>query len=384
MKRMGFRSSTATDHASSRGLVKDDQSQLRRILHTIPVLVFCALADGANEFTNQRWRDYTGLSQQDTAGRRWQVAVHPDDLPAVLERWRSFIGSGDAGETEGRLRRSDGVYRRFLIRVEPLRDESGNILRWYGTCTDIDDLKRAQDAASAADAQLRRIIDAIPVLAWCNLPDGSNEFLNQRWQDYTGLSQQEASGWGWQVAFHPDDLPLLMERWRVCLSSGEADEVEARLRSRDGVYRWFLIRVEPFRDELGNVVRWYGTSTDIDDLKRAQAAVMAADAQVRRIIDAIPVLACSNRADGALEFINRRSQDYFGLSQDEISGWQWSVVVHPDDLPTVLEGWRASLSSGNAGEFEGRLRRFDGVYRWFLLRVEPLRDETNIVRWYGT
>src|SRR5262245_50375562 len=93
-------------------------------------------------------------------------------------------------------------------------------------------------AAAASDAQLRRIVDAIPVLAWCNLPDGSNEFLNQRWQDYTGLSQQEASGWGWQDAFHPDDLPRLMERWRVCLSSGESDEVEARLRSRDGVYRW--------------------------------------------------------------------------------------------------------------------------------------------------
>src|SRR5262245_64559408 len=92
-------------------------------------------------------------------------------------------------------------------------------------------------AASAADAQLRRIIDAIPVLAWCNLPDGSNKFLNQRWQDYTGLSQQDASGWGWQVAFHPDDLPLLMDRWRVCLSSGEADEVEARLRSRDEIGR---------------------------------------------------------------------------------------------------------------------------------------------------
>src|SRR5215470_6139691 len=179
------------------------EAQLRRILHTIPVLAFCTLADGANEFVNQRWQDYTGLSQEKTSGWRWQVAVHPDDLPAVLERWRSFISSGNAGETEGRLRRSDGVYRRFLIRVEPLRDESGNILRWYGTCADIDDLKRAQDAASAADAQLRRIIDAIPVLAWCNLPDGSNELLNQRWQDYTGLSQDQARGWGWQAAFHP-------------------------------------------------------------------------------------------------------------------------------------------------------------------------------------
>src|SRR5262249_17503279 len=97
-------------------------AQLRKIIDTIPVLAFCTRADGANEFTNQRGQDYTGLSQQDTSGWRWQAAIHPDDLPAVLERWRSLIRSGDAGEAEGRLRRSDGVFRWFLIRVEPLRD----------------------------------------------------------------------------------------------------------------------------------------------------------------------------------------------------------------------------------------------------------------------
>src|SRR5262249_27272164 len=153
-------------------------AQLRRILHTIPVLAFCTLADGANEFVNQRWQDYTGLSQEETSGWRWQVAVHPDDLPTVLERWRSFISSGNAGEAEGRLWRSDGVYRWFLIRVEPLRDEMGNVVRWYGTCTDIDDLKRAQSAATAAAARPRWIIDPIPVLAWCIVPDSSLEFVN--------------------------------------------------------------------------------------------------------------------------------------------------------------------------------------------------------------
>src|SRR5262245_21188087 len=386
MKRMGFRSSTATDHASSRGLVKDDQSQLRRILHTIPVLVFCALADGANEFTNQRWRDYTGLSQQDTAGRRWQVAVHPDDLPAVLERWRSFIGSGDAGETEGRLRRSDGVYRWFLIRVEPLRDELGNVVRWYGTCTDIDDLKRAQGAATAADAQVRRIIDAIPVLAWCNLPDGSNEFLNQRWQDYTGLSQQEASGWGWQVAFHPDDLPTLMEHWRACLSSGEADEVEARLRSRDGVYRWFLIRVEPFRDELGNIVRWYGTSTDIDDLKRAQAELLRDQDELRRITDAIPQIIIVLSPEGLPLYTNRVASDYTGVFIAEVGAENYRArVCHPEDVGRLRDERRAALSRPVPFSTEQRGLGRDGRYRWFLVHYNPLLDaEGRILRWYCT
>src|SRR5437899_3096233 len=137
-----------------------------------------------------------------------------------------------------------------------------------------EDLENALTEAKRVDAHLRRIIDTIPVLAWCNLPEGSNEFLNQRWQDYTGLSQREACGWGSQAAFHPDDIGPLMDRWRMLLSSGEAGEIEARLRRHDGVYRWFLIRVEPLRNEVGNIVRWYGTSTDIDDLKRAHVELV--------------------------------------------------------------------------------------------------------------
>src|SRR5262249_45544772 len=143
-------------------------------------------------------------------------------------------------------------------------------------------------AATAVDAHLRRIIDTIPVLAWCSLPDGSIDFLNQRWQDYTGLSQDEACGWGWQAAFHPDDLGPLMETWRALLASGEPGEIEARLRRRDGAYRWFLIRAEPFRDDLGRIVRWYGTSTDIDDLKGAQVALQRDQKELRLITDALP------------------------------------------------------------------------------------------------
>src|SRR6266481_8625346 len=113
-----------------------------------------------------------------------------------------------------------------------------------------EDLENALTEAKRVDADLRRIIDTIPVLASCNLPDGSNEFHNQRWYDYTGLSQQEARSWGWTVAFHPEDLDALMESWRAIVSSEEAGEIEARLHRYDGEYRWFLIRAEPLRDEL--------------------------------------------------------------------------------------------------------------------------------------
>src|SRR5258707_4984126 len=129
----------------------------------------------------------------------------------------------------------------------------------------------AEDVLRRREDYLRLTIDTIPVLAWCTRPDGWNEFLNQRWLDYTGLTIEEAQGWGWKVAIHPDDLPRLLDVWKELLASGKPGELEARLRRADGVYRWFLFRVEPLRDPQGTIVKWYGTNTDIDDRKRTEA-----------------------------------------------------------------------------------------------------------------
>src|SRR5262249_7921342 len=134
-------------------------------------------------------------------------------------------------------------------------------------------LRDALEQIQKSESKLRQVVDAIPALAWCMLPDGSNEFLNKGWHEYTGLSPEQSHGWSWQAAFHPQDLPPLMEKWQKMLVSGESGEVEARLRRRDGVYRWFLIRAVPLYDESGNILRWYGTSTDIDDRKKAEEAL---------------------------------------------------------------------------------------------------------------
>src|SRR5262245_41776394 len=112
---------------------------------------------------------------------------------------------------------------------------------------------------------LRMMIDHIPTLAWSWRPDGATTFLNQHWLDYTGLSLEQARGWGWHVAIHPEDLGKLMETWSRLLASGAPGEAEARLRRVDGEYRWCLLRAVPVRDELGRVVHWYGTTTDIED-----------------------------------------------------------------------------------------------------------------------
>jgi PAS domain S-box-containing protein len=254
------------------------EHDLRQIIDTIPALAWSTHPDGSAEFFNQHYLSYAGLSLEQLQGWGWTSAVHPDDRAALAASFQSIMAAGEPGEAEARLRRFDGVYRWFLFRTNPMRDESGSIIKWFGTNTDIEDRKQAEEAVRASELKMRQVIDTIPTLAWCNLPEGSNEFLNKGWHEYTGLSPEESHVWGWQAAFHPEDLPPLMEVWREMLVSGESGEIEARLRRYDGAYRWFLIRAEPLRDEAGKIVRWYGTSTDIDDRKRAEEKLRRSEA----------------------------------------------------------------------------------------------------------
>src|SRR5260370_900347 len=151
------------------------------------------------------------------------------------------------------------------------------------TAMDVTEGTKIEEALRRSQEYLRLTIDTIPTFAWCNRPDGSNEFLNQRWLDYTGLSIEAARDWGWKVAIHPEDLSRLLNVWHKLLASGEPGELEARLRRFDGVYRWFLFRAEPLFDGTGNIVKWYGTNTDIDDRKWAEA-VLGAEKKILELI----------------------------------------------------------------------------------------------------
>src|SRR3984893_15912464 len=141
-----------------------------------------------------------------------------------------------------------------------------------------------------SEGELRKIVDAIPALVWSARPNGSAEFFNRRWLDYTGLSAEQAREWAWTAAVHPDDLSRLIDYWRSILSTGQTGEIEGRLRRFDGQYRWFLFRASPLRDESGKIVKWYGTNTDIEDRKRADEDLRSSEQNFRLIVDSIPGL----------------------------------------------------------------------------------------------
>jgi len=358
------------------------------LLQHLPVSTWTLKPDGTPDFVNQVWLEFSGQTLEfvQSHPEAWMTAVHPADRETAAKTFWEGVNAGRGFSLETRsLRARDGTYRWHLQQAVVSRDAEGKVLKFVGTTTDIDDQKRAEEALRASEGNLRRVIDTIPTLSWCNLADGRNEFLSKGWHDYTGLSPEEAHGRGWSAAFHPDDLPPLMKRWQELLIAGEPGEIEARVRRHDGVYRWFLNRFAPFHDETGAILRWYGTSTDIHDRKLGDEALRASENNFRQIVDNIPGLVATLGPGGEIELVNQQFLDYFAKSLDEINNWTVNdEVLHPDDLHRVEKAFAYSMTTGTALIEEVRYRRADGVYRWFQVRVFPVVDpDFRIVRWYA-
>lgn len=535
------------------------QNEFSRIVDALPGSVWTALPDGQVDFVNQSWCEYTGLGRDEACGHAWQAAIHPDDLPGLLERWNSILASGEPREMQARMRRFDGGYRRFVLQVRPLLDASGRILKWCAVNTDIEGRTRTEDAASARGTDFQSIIDSIPALVALMSPAGTLESVNRHTLEYLGATLEELKGWATADTVHPDDLPVVVATWMQAVETGEPYDIEHRIRRADGSYHWFHVRGLPLRDSEGRISRWCVVEADIEDRKRDEALlagekrllemvvrgdsrpeilqalcelvedtiacchcsvvlvdssgmrmehgaapslppsfidaiigrpvsvdagpcpmavrlkkrVFATDLatetrwqaydwsamamahglracwstpiaaaageilgvfgiyydqprsptpedtalidqlthiasiaierqrsqaslaqalqevrhsedRLRTTVDAIPGFVWTADPDGSVDFLNERWCEYTGLPMCDALGNCWTLTIHPDDSVRLQTHWRALLEAGQPGEFEARLRRHDGIFRWFLIRTVPLRDETGeLVKWYG-
>ncbi|WP_442580880.1 PAS domain-containing sensor histidine kinase [Mesorhizobium sp. ASY16-5R] len=372
--------------------LRASEAGLRAILDNIPGIIATADPQGNHDYANRKNRDYFGMDWPEFTGHGWLKIIHPEERDGVAAAWRQSVQSGEPMDVIHRLQRFDGEYRWFRARVEPAFDNGGKVERWYGLITDAHAQKRAEEALEAREHQLQQFIDAIPTLVWSARSDGFAEFLNERWIEYTGLPREQAIGWGWTVAVHPDDRDRLVGYWRSLLAAGAPGEIEARLRRSDGKYRWFLFRGEPVRDASGAVARWFGSNADIDDLKRAEEALRARERDLRQFVDAIPAMICVLTPDGEPSYVNKRLMDYVGIAELEDLGVPdhgrlanaTRNLVHPDDQPHVKAALGRSFESGEPFIYLHRVRRSDGEYRWVEARGEPFRDgDGQILRWYS-
>jgi len=229
---------------------------------------------------------------------------------------------------------------------------------------------RSLAEAAALKDRLQVIIDTIPAAVWSNSPDGSVDFLNKPFRDYTGLSLGEGRNWAWMNALHPEDR--VIEGWRAALAAEEPFEREARLRRADGEYHRFLLRFVPLSNELGRVVEWYATSTDIEDLRRAEEELRRQEARLR---DAQMELAHANRVTAtgqlAASIAHEVSQPIAAALTNANAASRW-LGAEPPNLEEVRQALSRIIRDGSrASDIIGRIRAL-------VRKVPPRHDQLNI------
>ncbi|GAB3582408.1 PAS domain-containing protein [Hymenobacter daeguensis] len=333
---------------------------------------------------NQQWYHYTGSDLATMRGDGWRAVHDPARLAGVAERYLASIRSGEPWEDTFPLRRHDGEYRWFLSRARPIRDEATGAVRWFGTNTDVTELRRLQDQLRDSEEEQRIQVESIPQQVWTARPDGTVDFYNHRTAAYLGVAMDQNGAAHWLSFVHPDDQRHMQERWEHAIATQRYYEAEFRLRRYDGQYRWFLGQAQARRAPGGQLLKWYGTNTDVHQLRVLQEQVLASQARFKQLLETLPQMAWTARPDGRLNYYNQRWYDFTGGTFAELQDWGWEHFIHPDDLALANARWHHSLATGESLETEHRWRNRQGHYRWFLTRAEALHDSSGaVVLWVG-
>jgi formate hydrogenlyase transcriptional activator len=408
----------------------------RTMIDAIPIMAWFGSADGSVEFLNQKWHDYTGLSREDALGWGWRQTIHPDDIPALMEKWLAILASGQSGEVEVRVRRFDSAYRWFSIRAEPFRDETGSVIQWHGTNIDIEDRKRAESLLQAekrtlemitGGASLTDILENLCDTIEAQSPDVISTVLLM---DPDGEHLRPAAGSRVPRAWTEAITPLRVGN--AVGSCGTAAYLKKRVIVRDIATDPLWSSLPHFRDAalgyglraswsepllskngevLGTFAMYYGEPRSPSDgdlrliegaghvaviaiegersrssLRRAFEDIKKSEAELRGIINAIPQLIAVLGLDGEALYANQTTLDYTGLTLKDVHSDVFrNKAFHPGDVERLWKERRDALAREAAFELEQRIRRHDGPYRWFLIQYNPLRDdEGKLLRWYAT
>ena len=251
--------------------LRQSEEKLRASFNQAAVGMAIAALDGRFEEVNQRFAEILGYTQQELCALTFRDLTFSDDMPQT-EAQLAKLTAGEIKEysVEKRYRHKEGRLVWSLTSVTILRDAQGQPHRFIGVIEDITARKHAEEGLRRSEEELRALANSIAQLAWMAEPNGDIFWYNQRWYEYTGTTLNEMRGWGWEKIHDPDHLSRVTLVWKAALTSGQPWEDTFPLRGANGVYRWFLSRAYPIRDADGKITRWFGTNTDVDEVKTAQ------------------------------------------------------------------------------------------------------------------
>ena len=397
-----------TDRKRAEEALRESERRFRTMADAIPQLAWVARADGYIYWYNRRWYEYTGTTPEQMEGWGWQSVHDPQALPKVLERWNASINTGQPFDMIFPLLGADGVFRPFLTRVMPFKDEQGHVQNWFGTNTDVTEQKRIEEALRESENRFRSVVESMSEGLMLFDTDGNLIYQNPASLRIHGFGDPEVgrveradfpSRW---EGFDENGKPLQFEDWpifRVFRRHEHFQNQVLRARRVDTGKEFFAsYNGAPIYDPDGKPVLGFITIRDItqskqaeealresEERKRAAEVLASSEKEFRLLAESMPQIVWTTRADGWNNYFNHQWVDYTGLTLEESYGHGWNKPFHPEDQQRAWDAWQNAVTNLAAYSLECRLRRFDGVYRWWLIRGVPDLDEKGkIIKWFGT
>lgn len=343
-------------------------------------LVWAADPQGNLTFLDYPFLALTGMTEQEGLATGWFGVLHPEDREPTATLWREALRTGEPYLADFRVRGADGSFRMVRSRGQAARGEDGSIRRWYGTTEDIEDEIRAEEARRAAVERLREseelhriTLEMSQQIAWTAEADGSGLVMSDRYQELTGMGNQEEA----RESLHPEDRDRVTSAWAESVASGKPFAVQTRMRMKDGNYRFMRVRASPQRDERGRILRWYGVTEDMHDQEQAEIAQRDVEERYRLAAQA------TNDAVWDHDFVTGtidwgdNAAAIFGSSKPigrTPASW-WEDRIHPDEKLSLVQSLTDAIE-GSAKRWSGtyRFRRDDGSYADVLDRGFIIRD----------
>jgi PAS domain S-box-containing protein len=315
------------------------KEEVRALIEAIPQFIWIVNLHGALIYSNQRWLDYIAMTPEQAYRDSWMKSVHSNDIHRMLDAVHTVIHSDIPYEWEQRLQDSNGMYHWFLIRGTPIKNEQGIIQSWIGTSTNIDQQKHDEERIRAYQQSLHGLTETMPQFFWTTQADGHLDYMNQSFLDWLQADFGQVEDYEWYQFVHPDDLALTLLRRQQSFPTGELYECEYRLRNgRTGEYRWFLARAQPMRDEAGQIIRWFGTSTNIDQQKRTEEALRQSQERVQALMNS-NVIGIFCTQDDKIQQANDTFLHMTGYSQEDLHNRQlsWLDMTAPEYIEMTLK-----------------------------------------------
>jgi PAS domain S-box-containing protein len=374
-----------TERRRARAALEESEAAFRAMAENVPEMIWMCTPDGLNVYFNQQWVGYTGLSLAECSGAAWSTPFHPDDKQKARVAWKTTVESGGAVpyQIECRLRKADGSYRWFLIKGVPLRDDAGQVLKWFGTCTDIHDLKEAAEALRRANAHNRRLIEASldPMVTIGR--DGRITDVNAATEGATGRTREELVGADFSDYFtEPEKAGA---GYQQVFREGIVRDYPLEIQHSDGRSTPVLYNATVYRDESGTVLGVFAAARDVTERNRAEEALRQSEDRYRSLVVATAqiIWTTNDRGEVCQDMPSWRA--YTGQTWEESRGTGWYAALHPDDRARTLEVWSRAVAARTPYDTEYRIQRHDGEYRHVSVRGVPVLGGDGTVReWVGT